>query len=597
MKNIRNFSIIAHIDHGKSTLSDRFIELCGGLSKHEMECQVLDSMDLERERGITIKARSVSLQYCAKNAQTYMLNFIDTPGHVDFSYEVSRSLAACEGALLLVDATQGVEAQTVANCSTALDMNLKVIPIINKIDLPTSNPQRISKQIEDIIGIYARNAICCSAKTGIGVVEVIERLILAIPPPQGQPKETLQALIIDSWFDDYLGVVSLVRIINGIIRKGDKILLMNSNQAYQVERLGIFTPKARERYYLNCGEVGWLACSIKNIMSVPVGDTITLVNHPAKKTFPGFKKIQPQTYAGLFPINSVNYMSLRNALAKLSINDASFSYEPEFSHALGCGFRCGFLGMLHLDIIQERLKREYNLDLITTVPTVIYEIETTTGEIVHIDCPHQLPLFKKISILREPVAECRIFTPQKYLGNVMGLCIERRGIQMNLIYHKMNQVELIYEIPLAEIINNFLDRLKSLSSGYASMDYQFKSFKVADMVRLDILINKKHVDALSMIIHRKNTTWLAQKLLEKIITIIPRHQFDIKIQAAIGTKILASSTIKQLRKNVLSRCSGGDISRKKKLLQKQKQGKKRMKILGNIELPPELFRQMLHVDR
>ncbi|WWO96022.1 MAG: translation elongation factor 4 [Candidatus Dasytiphilus stammeri] len=597
MKNIRNFSIIAHIDHGKSTLSDRFIELCGGLSKHEMECQVLDSMDLERERGITIKARSVSLQYSAKNAQTYMLNFIDTPGHIDFSYEVSRSLAACEGALLLVDATQGVEAQTVANCYTALDMNLKVIPIINKIDLPTSNPQRISKQIEDIIGIYARNAICCSAKTGIGVVEVIERLILDIPPPQGKPNETLQALIIDSWFDDYLGVVSLIRIINGILRKGDKILLMNSHQTYQVERLGIFTPKPRERYSLNCGEVGWLACSIKNIMSAPVGDTITLVKHPAKKKFPGFKKIQPQTYAGLFPLNSVNYMSLRNALAKLSINDASFSYEPEFSIALGYGFRCGFLGMLHLDIIQERLKREYNLDLITTVPTVIYEIETTTGEIVQIDCPNQLPLFNKISIVREPVAECRIFTPQKYLGNVMGLCIERRGIQMNLIYYKMNQVELIYEIPLAEIINNFVDRLKSLSSGYASLDYQFKSFKVADMVRLDILINKKHVDALSMIIHRKNTTWLAHQLLEKIITIIPRHQFDIKIQAAIGTKIIASSTIKQLRKNVLSRCSGGDISRKKKLLHKQKQGKKRMKILGNIEIPPELFRQMLHVDR
>ncbi|WWO96864.1 MAG: translation elongation factor 4 [Candidatus Dasytiphilus stammeri] len=598
MKNIRNFSIIAHIDHGKSTLSDRFIEICGGLSKQEMECQVLDSMDLERERGITIKARSVSLNYLSKtNSQIFMLNLIDTPGHVDFSYEVSRSLAACEGALLLVDATQGVEAQTIANCSTALDMNLEVIPIINKIDLPTSNPKKIAKQIEEIIGINATNAICCSAKTGQGVVEVIERLIVDIPPPQGKSKELLQALIIDSWFDEYVGVISLIRIINGIIRKGDKILLMNSKQSYQVERIGIFTPKLQEKSYLNTGEVGWLSCSIKNIISAPVGDTITLVNKPAKFAVPGFKKLKPQTYAGFFPLSSDNYMSLRNALGKLSINDASFCYEPEVSSALGCGFRCGFLGMLHLDIIQERLKREYHLDLITTIPTVIYEIETTYGEILYIDCPNKLPLSKKISVLREPVAECRIFTPQKYLGNVIVLCIQRRGIQLNLIYHKMNQVEIVYEIPLAELINNFSDRLKSISRGYASLDYQFKYFKPADMVRLDILINKKRVDALSMIIHRKKTTYFATKLLEKVISIIPRHQFDIKIQVSIGNKIIASSTIKQLRKNVLSRCSGGDVSRKNKLLQNQKQGKKRMKILGNIAIPPELFFQILHVNK
>ncbi|WWO98576.1 MAG: translation elongation factor 4 [Candidatus Dasytiphilus stammeri] len=595
MNYVRNFSIIAHVDHGKSTLSDRFIQICGGLSNREMSTQVLDSMELERERGITIKARSVTLNYQSINGKSYLLNLIDTPGHVDFSYEVSRSLAACEGALLIIDAVQGVQAQTVANFYSAIEMNLEVVPIINKIDLSTANPNRVCQEIEDILGIPASNAVRCSAKTGHGIIEVLERLILEVPPPSGSLQNPLQALIIDSWFDDYLGVVSLIRIKNGILHKGDKIKIMNTKQCYYVDNLGIFTPKKKSSDQLKCGEVGWLVCAIKDINSAPVGATITLVDKPAENFLPGFKRIQPQTYAGLFPLNFEDYSTFRNALQKLSINDSSLYYEPETSTALGFGFRCGFLGFLHMDIVKERLRREYNLELISTIPTVIYELQTINGEVIYIDSVSKIPS-KKISIWREPIAECRIFVPQIYLGNIISLCVEKRGIPINLIYHR-NQVELIYEIPMSEIAFDFYDRLKSHSQGYATLDYSFKKFQTSDLICLDILINKTRLDAFSVITHRSIVLDRARKLVDKMKQLIPRQQFDIIIQAAIGNKIIVRSTIKQFRKNVLAKCSGGDVSRKKKLLHKQKKGKKRMKSLGNVEIPHEVFIALLHVDK
>lgn len=596
MKNIRNFSIIAHIDHGKSTLSDRLIQTCGGLSDREMAEQVLDSMDLERERGITIKAQSVTLNYQAKDGETYQLNFIDTPGHVDFSYEVSRSLAACEGALLVVDAGQGVEAQTLANCYTAIEMNLEVVPILNKIDLPAADPERVAEEIEDIVGIDALDAVRCSAKTGQGIEDVLEEIVRKIPAPEGDPNAPLQALIIDSWFDNYLGVVSLVRIKNGTLRKGDKIKVMSTGQSYNVDRLGIFTPKQVDTAQLNCGEVGWVVCAIKDILGAPVGDTLTSHNNSATSVLPGFKKVKPQVYAGLFPISSDDYEAFRDALGKLSLNDASLFYEPENSTALGFGFRCGFLGLLHMEIIQERLEREYDLDLITTAPTVVYEVEQTNGEVVYVDSPAKLPPLNNIAEIREPIAECNMLLPQSYLGNVITLCVEKRGVQTNMVYHG-NQVALTYEIPMGEVVLDFFDRLKSTSRGYASLDYGFKRFQASDMVRVDIMINGERVDALALIVHKDNAQYRGRELVEKMRELIPRQQFDIAIQAAIGNHIIARSTVKQLRKNVLAKCYGGDVSRKKKLLQKQKEGKKRMKSLGNVEVPQEAFLAILHVGK
>jgi GTP-binding protein LepA len=596
MKNIRNFSIIAHIDHGKSTLSDRLIQTCGGLSEREMQAQVLDSMDLERERGITIKAQSVTLDYKAKNGEIYQLNFIDTPGHVDFSYEVSRSLAACEGALLVVDAGQGVEAQTLANCYTAMEMNLEVVPVLNKIDLPQAEPERVAEEIEDIVGIDAMDAVRCSAKTGLGVDDVLEEIVKRIPPPEGNPDAPLQALIIDSWFDDYLGVVSLVRIKNGSLKKNDKIKVMSTGQTWGVDRLGISTPKQKDTLALNCGEVGWVVCGIKDIHGAPVGDTLTLAKNGAESALPGFKKVKPQVYAGLFPISSEDYEAFRDALEKLSLNDASLFYEPESSTALGFGFRCGFLGMLHMEIIQERLEREYDLDLITTAPTVVYEISMTDGTTIHIDSPSNLPAINSIEELREPIAECNILVPQEYLGNVITLCIEKRGVQTNMVYHG-NQVALTYEIPMAEVVLDFFDRLKSTSRGYASLDYGFKRFDAADMVRLDIMINGERVDALAIITHKDNAPFRGRQLVEKMRELIPRQMFDIAIQAAIGNHIIARSTVKAMRKDVLAKCYGGDVSRKKKLLNKQKEGKKRMKSVGRVDVPQEAFLAILHVGK
>ncbi|HHF3826223.1 translation elongation factor 4 [Haemophilus influenzae] len=596
MKNIRNFSIIAHIDHGKSTLSDRLIQTCGGLSDREMEAQVLDSMDLERERGITIKAQSVTLNYKAKDGETYQLNFIDTPGHVDFSYEVSRSLAACEGALLVVDAGQGVEAQTLANCYTAIEMDLEVVPILNKIDLPAADPERVAEEIEDIVGIDAMEAVRCSAKTGVGIEDVLEEIVAKIPAPEGDPNAPLQALIIDSWFDNYLGVVSLVRIKNGVLRKGDKIKVMSTGQTYNVDRLGIFTPKQEDTAVLECGEVGWVVCAIKDILGAPVGDTLTHQHNSATEVLPGFKKVKPQVYAGLFPVSSDDYEAFRDALGKLSLNDASLFYEPETSTALGFGFRCGFLGLLHMEIIQERLEREYDLDLITTAPTVIYEVQLTNGEVVYVDSPAKLPPLNNIAEIREPIAECNMLVPQEYLGNVITLCVEKRGVQTNMVYHG-NQIALTYEIPMGEVVLDFFDRLKSTSRGYASLDYGFKRFQAADMVRVDIMINSERVDALALIVHKDNSQYRGRELVEKMRELIPRQQFDIAIQAAIGNHIIARSTVKQLRKNVLAKCYGGDVSRKKKLLQKQKEGKKRMKSLGNVEVPQEAFLAILHVGK
>ena len=596
MKHIRNFSIIAHIDHGKSTLSDRLIQTCGGLSDREMQAQVLDSMDLERERGITIKAQSVTLNYQAQDGNTYQLNFIDTPGHVDFSYEVSRSLAACEGALLVVDAGQGVEAQTLANCYTAMEMELEVVPILNKIDLPAAEPERVAEEIEDIVGIDAIDAVRCSAKTGLGVDLVLEEIVARIPSPEGDPDAPLQALIIDSWFDSYLGVVSLVRIKNGSLKKNDKIKVMSTGQVWGVDRIGIFTPKQVDTMGLGCGEVGWVVCGIKDIHGAPVGDTLTQAKNGADKALAGFKKVKPQVYAGLFPISSDDYESFRDALDKLSLNDASLFFEPESSTALGFGFRCGFLGMLHMEIIQERLEREYDLDLITTAPTVVYEIELNNGETIHIDSPAAMPPVNNIKEMREPIAECNILLPQEYMGNVITLCIEKRGVQTNMVYHG-KQVALTYEIPMAEVVLDFFDRLKSTSRGYASLDYGFKRFEPSEMVRLDIMINGERVDALAIITHKENAQYRGRQVVEKMRELIPRQMFDIAIQASIGNQIIARSTVKALRKDVTAKCYGGDVSRKKKLLNKQKEGKKRMKSLGRVDVPQEAFLAILHVGK
>ncbi|MFD2178697.1 translation elongation factor 4 [Veronia pacifica] len=596
MKHIRNFSIIAHIDHGKSTLSDRLIQVCGGLSDREMEAQVLDSMDLERERGITIKAQSVTLNYKALDGNEYQLNFIDTPGHVDFSYEVSRSLAACEGALLVVDAGQGVEAQTLANCYTAIEMDHEVVPILNKIDLPAADPDRVAEEIEDIVGIDATEATRCSAKTGIGVDLVLEDIVKKIPAPEGDPEAPLQALIIDSWFDNYLGVVSLVRIKNGELKKGDKIKVMSTGQVWGVDRIGIFSPKQTDTQGLRTGEVGWVVCGIKDILGAPVGDTLTHAKHGADVALPGFQKVKPQVYAGLFPVSSDDYENFRDALGKLSLNDASLFYEPENSAALGFGFRCGFLGMLHMEIIQERLEREYNLDLITTAPTVVYEVTRTNGEVIYVDSPAKLPAVNDIDTIGEPVARCHILVPTDYLGNVITLCVEKRGTQVDMVYHG-NQVALTYDIPMSEVVLDFFDRLKSTSRGYASLDYGFQNYQVSDMVRVDILLNGDTVDALAIITHKDHSQSRGRDLVEKMKEFIPRQQFDIAIQAAIGNHIIARSTVKQLRKNVTAKCYGGDVSRKKKLLQKQKEGKKRMKQIGNVELPQEAFLAILHVGK
>ncbi|WP_064602042.1 translation elongation factor 4 [Photobacterium sp. J15] len=596
MKHIRNFSIIAHIDHGKSTLSDRLIQVCGGLSDREMEAQVLDSMDLERERGITIKAQSVTLDYKAKDGETYQLNFIDTPGHVDFSYEVSRSLAACEGALLVVDAGQGVEAQTLANCYTAIEMDLEVVPILNKIDLPAADPERVSEEIEEIVGIDALEATRCSAKTGLGVEDVLENIVTAIPAPEGDPEAPLQALIIDSWFDNYLGVVSLVRIKNGELKKNDKIKVMSTGQVWGVDRIGIFTPKQVDTDILRTGEVGWVVCGIKDILGAPVGDTLTHAKNGSEEALPGFQKVKPQVYAGLFPVSSDDYENFRDALGKLSLNDASLFYEPENSAALGFGFRCGFLGMLHMEIIQERLEREYNLDLITTAPTVVYEVKKTSGEQIYVDSPAKLPAVNDIDVIGEPIARCNILVPSEYLGNVITLCIEKRGVQVDMVYHG-NQVALTYDIPMSEVVLDFFDRLKSTSRGYASLDYNFQRYEESDMVRVDILLNGDRVDALAIITHKDNAQYRGRELVEKMKEFIPRQMFDIAIQAAIGNHIIARSTVKQLRKNVIAKCYGGDVSRKKKLLQKQKEGKKRMKQIGNVELPQEAFLAILHVGK
>ncbi|WP_038174252.1 MULTISPECIES: translation elongation factor 4 [Vibrio] len=596
MKHIRNFSIIAHIDHGKSTLSDRLIQVCGGLSEREMASQVLDSMDLERERGITIKSQSVTLNYTAKDGETYQLNFIDTPGHVDFAYEVSRSLAACEGALLVVDAGQGVEAQTLANCYTAIEMDLEVVPILNKIDLPAADPERVAEEIEEIVGIDAMEATRCSAKTGIGVDDVLENIVSAIPAPEGDPNAPLQALIIDSWFDNYLGVVSLVRIKNGVLKKNDKIKVMSTGQTWGVDRIGIFTPKRVDTDGLNTGEVGWVVCGIKDILGAPVGDTLTLAKNGCDKALPGFKKVKPQVYAGLFPVSSDDYENFRDALGKLSLNDASLFYEPENSAALGFGFRCGFLGMLHMEIIQERLEREYDLDLITTAPTVVYEVVQTDGTLLYVDSPAKLPAVNDIEEIREPIARCNILVPADYLGNVITLCVEKRGTQVDMVYHG-NQVAVTYDIPMAEVVLDFFDRLKSTSRGYASLDYNFQRFEASDMVRVDVLLNGDKVDALALITHKGHSQTRGRQLVEKMKEFIPRQMFDIAIQAAIGNHIIARSTVKQLRKNVIAKCYGGDVSRKKKLLKKQKEGKKRMKQIGNVELPQEAFLAILHVGK
>ncbi len=593
---VRNFSVIAHIDHGKSTLSDRFIQLCGGLSAREMTSQVLDNMDIERERGITIKAQAVTLKYKAKDGKTYELNFIDTPGHVDFSYEVSRSLFACEGALLVVDASQGVEAQTLANCYQAVNLDLEVIPVLNKIDLPSADPQRAIDEIEDLIGIEAQDACKCSAKTGVGVQDVLERIVTAIPAPSGDPDGPLQALIIDSYFDDYLGVVALVRVKNGTLRRGDKIKVMSQGVAWEVDGLGISTPKRVKVEILHCGEVGWVVCDIKSVHAAPVGDTITHVKNAATEPLPGFKKVKPQVYAGMFPVDTEDYNAFRDALEKLSLNDASLFFEPENSKALGFGFRCGFLGMLHMEIIQERLEREYNLNLITTAPTVVYEILQTDGEILHIDSPAALPPISNIAEIREPIAECRMLMPSEYVGAIMKICQEKRGIQTGLVYHG-EQVALTYEIPMSDVVLDFFDRIKSASRGYASLDYGFKRFNCDDLVRMDILIAGERVDALAVILHRSVAQSRGRAIVEKMKEVIPRQMFDIAIQAAIGSQIIARCTVKALRKDVLAKCYGGDITRKRKLLEKQKAGKKRMKQLGRVEVPQDAFLAILKVGK
>ncbi len=595
MKYIRNFSIIAHIDHGKSTLADRIIQLCGGLEQREMQDQVLDSMDIERERGITIKAQCVSLNYTSKNGQVYLLNFIDTPGHVDFSYEVSRSLAACEGALLVVDASQGVEAQTVANCYTAIEQGLEVVPVLNKIDLPQADPERVKFEIEDIIGIEAKDATPMSAKLGLGITDALETLIARVPAPEGNPDGPLQALIIDSWFDTYLGVVSLVRIKNGILKKNDKIRVMSTGKVYEAGIVGIFTPKRKEQAMLGCGEVGYVVAGVKEIGGAPVGDTLTSAANSADVPLPGFKVVHPQVYAGVFPIDSTDYEDFREALSKLCLNDASLVYEPEVSTALGFGFRCGFLGLLHMEIVQERLEREYDLDLITTPPTVVYEIVNNAGETLHISNPEDLPEPSKIQEFREPIATVNILVPQDYVGNVITLCVEKRGVQKKMHYTG-RQVSLTYEIPMNEVVLDFFDRLKSCSRGFASLDYHFSYFQVSDLVKLDILINGEKVDALSLIVHRSISQSRGRNLADRMKELIPRQMFDVAIQAAIGVQVIARTNVKALRKNVLAKCYGGDISRKKKLLEKQKKGKKRMKQIGRVEVPQEAFLAILKVD-
>ena len=596
MDHIRNFSIIAHIDHGKSTLADRFIQLCGGLTEREMAEQVLDSMDLERERGITIKAQSVSLDYTAPDGKTYQLNFIDTPGHVDFSYEVSRSLAACEGALLVVDAAQGVEAQSVANCVTAIDQGLEVLPVLNKIDLPAAEPERVMAEIEDIIGIDASDSVRTSAKTGEGVAELLEALVLRIPPPQGDPEAPLQALIIDSWFDNYVGVVSLVRVMNGTLPKGGKITVMSTGISYNADRVGSFTPKMKDKEELRTGEVGFVIAGIKDIFGAPVGDTLTMTRNSCEKPLPGFKQIQPRVFAGLFPIQSDDYEGFREALHKLRLNDAALHFEPETSAALGFGFRCGFLGMLHMEIVQERLEREYDLELITTAPTVVFEVVDTSGNVTMVDNPSSLPPPNEIAELREPIITANILVPDDYVGSVIKLCVEKRGVQKHIRYLG-SQVSIEYEMPLAEVVLDFFDRLKSVSRGFASFDYHFERFEAAQLVRLDILINKERVDALSIIVHRDKATTRGRELVEKMRELIPRQMFDVAIQAAVGSQIIARSNVKALRKNVTAKCYGGDVSRKRKLLEKQKAGKRRMKQVGSVEIPQEAFLAVLKVEK
>ncbi|MDH5216467.1 MAG: translation elongation factor 4 [Gammaproteobacteria bacterium] len=596
LEHIRNFSIIAHIDHGKSTLADRFIEYCGGLTQREMNSQVLDSMELEKERGITIKAQSVTLDYPAKNGITYQLNFIDTPGHVDFSYEVSRSLAACDGALLVVDASQGVEAQSVANCYTAIEQGLEVMPVLNKIDLPAADPERVINEIEEIIGIEAHDAVHVSAKTGIGIDDLLEQLVERIPAPVGDRDGPLQALIIDSWFDNYLGVVSLVRVMNGTLEVKKKLKVMSTGRTYPIDGVGIFSPKRTETGKLQAGEVGYVIAGIKEVDGAPVGDTLTYADKPATEVLPGFKPIQPRVFAGLFPVSAEEYEDLRDALSKLRLNDAALFYEPENSTALGLGFRCGFLGTLHMEIVQERLEREYDLDLVTTAPTVIYEIELKNGEVIKIDNPAEMPEPNKINELREPIIKAHILLPKDYVGNVINLCIEKRGVQKNMQYLG-NQVQLTYELPLSEVVLDFFDRLKSVSRGYASLDYHFERFQPADLVKLDILINGDAVDALSLIVHRDQSFYRGRELVEKMREIIPRQMFEVAIQAAIGAHIIARSTVKALRKNVTAKCYGGDASRKRKLLEKQKAGKRRMKQVGSVEIPQEAFLAVLQVGK
>jgi len=596
LSHIRNFSIIAHIDHGKSTIADRFIQVCGGLSEREMAEQVLDSMDLERERGITIKAQSVTLDYEAKDGKIYKLNFIDTPGHVDFSYEVSRSLAACEGALLVVDAAQGVEAQSVANCYTAIEQGLEVVPVLNKIDLPSAEPERVISEIEEIIGIEAEDALRVSAKTGIGIPDLLEALVQQIPPPEGNSDAPLQALIIDSWFDPYVGVISLIRVVNGQIKPKDKMHVMSIGRTFQVEKVGVFTPKRLDKKILSTGEVGFVIAGIKELDGAPVGDTITLDNNKASEPLPGFQEMRPRVFAGLYPVSSDDYEDFRDALQKLKLNDAALHYEPETSQALGFGFRCGFLGMLHMEIVQERLEREYNLDLITTAPTVVYEVELNDGSVIQIDNPAALPDPSTINEVREPVIEANILVPQDYLGNVINLCIEKRGVQKNLQYLG-GQVQLTYELPMNEVVLDFFDRLKSVSRGYASFEYEFKRFQLGTLIKLDILINSEKVDALSLIVHRDNADSRGRELTDKMKEIIPRQMFEVAIQAAIGSKIIARSTVKALRKNVTAKCYGGDATRKRKLLEKQKAGKKRMKQVGKVEIPQEAFLAVLQVGK
>ena len=596
MQHIRNFSIIAHIDHGKSTLADRIIHLCGGLSDREMEAQVLDSMDIERERGITIKAQTAALQYRARSGEIYNLNLIDTPGHVDFSYEVSRSLSACEGALLVVDASQGVEAQTVANCYTAIELGVDVLPVLNKIDLPSATPDNARQEIEDVIGIDASEAVLASAKTGLGVEDILEAIIERIPPPKGNQDAPLKALLVDAWFDNYVGVVMLVRVFDGTLRPKDRIRLMASGSTHLCEQVGVFTPKAVPRDALRAGEVGYVISGIKELQAAKVGDTLTLLDRPAGEALPGFKEIKSQVFAGLYPVESNQYDSLRESLEKLKLNDASLRYEPEVSQALGFGFRCGFLGLLHMEIVQERLEREFDQDLITTAPTVVYEVLLRDGTLVNVENPAKLPELSKIEEIREPIITTTVFVPQDYLGNVITLCNQKRGNQVDMTYHG-RQVQLVYEMPMAEVVMDFFDRLKSVSRGYASLDYEFKEYRAADVVKLDVLINGERVDALSIILHRANSVYRGRELAAKMRELIPRQMYDVAIQAAIGANIIARENVKAMRKDVLAKCYGGDITRKKKLLEKQKAGKKRMKQVGSVEIPQEAFLAVLRVGK